>query len=468
MLCAGTLALLHTLARADALPPAVEAALRRAQVPIESMAVVVQEAGGGGRALLTHQAQALMNPASLTKLWTTAAALDTLGPAWTWATPVWIQGNLRDGVLEGTLTIKGTGDPKLVVERMWLMLRRVQQWGVREIRGDIVLDRSAFSAAEAGPADFDGEALRPYNVRADALMLNYKAVVYTFTPDAERGVAWVQVDPPMAGQRVDSQVSLSKGPCEDWRGALKANFSDRTRVRFAGTYPAACGEQAWPLADADGATYNARMVEGLWREMGGRLTGTVREGFAPTDAKPSFELKSPPLLEAVREINKFSNNVMAQQLFLTLALVRNPGQPATPELARDTLRKWWADRIGELPNGVALDNGSGLSRATRMQAQGLARVLQVGYASPWMSELMSSLPVSGVDGTLGRSKSAVGRAHLKTGSLRDVAGVAGYVLSESGRHLVVVAIINHANANAARPALDAVVQWAARDGAAAR
>ena len=80
-----------------------------------------------------------------------------------------------------------------------------------------------------------------------------------------------------------------------------------------------------------------------------------------------------------------------------------------------------------------------------------------------MSELMSSLPVSGTDGTLKRSTATVGRAHLKTGSLRDVAGVAGYVLSNTGRRYVLVAIVNHAQAAAARPALDALVQWTIRD-----
>ena len=107
-----------------------------------------------------------------------------------------------------------------------------------------------------------------------------------------------------------------------------------------------------------------------------------------------------------------------------------------------------------------IDNGSGLSRETRLTAQQLARLLQSAWASPVMPELMASLPVSGTDGTLTRSKATPGRAHLKTGSLRDVAGVAGYVLAHNGRRYVVVAVVNHPNANAARPAIDALVQWA--------
>ena len=81
----------------------------------------------------------------------------------------------------------------------------------------------------------------------------------------------------------------------------------------------------------------------------------------------------------------------------------------------------------------------------------LGRLLQSAWSSAVMPELMSSLPVAGIDGTLRRSKGVPGRAHLKTGSLRDVVGVAGYVLADSGRRYVVVAIVNHPNANAARP-----------------
>ncbi|MEO8156141.1 MAG: D-alanyl-D-alanine carboxypeptidase, partial [Rhizobacter sp.] len=166
--------------------------------------------------------------------------------------------------------------------------------------------------------------------------------------------------------------------------------------------------------------------------------------------------------EVIRDINKFSNNVMAQQLFLTLGLTQRSA--GTPEAGRALMRQWLSDRYGDDARGTVVDNGSGLSRDSRVTAQLLAKSLQATYAGPVMPELMSSLPVTGVDGTQRRARnSATGRAHLKTGSLRDVAGVAGYVLSTGGRRYVLVAIVNHPNANAARPALEALVQWAASD-----
>ena len=445
----------------DALPPSVAAALDRAKVPRESVFAMVQEVGGA-RPRLTWQTEQPANPASLMKLLTTFSALELLGPAWTWTTPVWLQGTLRDGVLDGNLVLKGSGDPKLVLERMWLLLRRVQQLGVREIRGDIVLDRSAFVVPEQSPADFDGEALRPYNVRADALMLNYKAVVFTFTPDAARSIAVISTDPPLAGVRVDTGVPLTAGACEDWRGALRADFTDPMRLRFTGSFAAACAEKTWAVAYADPERYNARALLGMWKEMGGRIGGTVRDGAAPA-TPPSFELASPSLAEVIRDINKYSNNVMAQQLFLTLGLTQRGA--GTPDAAREVMRQWAQARLGTAGATLAIDNGSGLSRESRVSAQLLTRLLLAAWASPVMPELMASLPVAGVDGTLKRSRATLGRAHLKTGSLRDVAGIAGYVLANSGRRYVVVAIANHPNANAARPAFDALVQWAAGDAA---
>lgn len=449
-------------AAARALPADVEAALERARLPRDALVAVVQEVGSE-RSRLAWQPDRPVNPASLMKLLTTGAALDLLGPAWTWSTPVWLDGQVDpvQGVLNGNLVIQGSGDPKLVLERVWMLLRRVQQLGVREIRGDIVLDRSAFSAVELHPGDFDGEPLRPQNVQPDALLLNQRSVILTFTPDTQRGVAIVSVDAPLAGVQVDTTVPLTAGACDDWRAALKAELADPVRMRFAGAYPSTCGERQWPLAHAEPRRYNERLLLGLWREMGGSISGVVRDGRAPL-GPPAFTLTSPTLAEVVRDINKYSNNVMAQQLFLTLAFVQRGS--GTPEVAREIVSNWATARFGvAAARPLVIDNGSGLSRDGLVSADLLARALQAAWASPVMPELVSSLPVIGVDGTMRRTKTLLGRAHLKSGSLRDVAAVAGVVLSDRGRRYVVVAIVNHPSAGAARPALEALVQWVAAD-----
>ena len=508
------------------LPAAVEAALARAQLPSDAISVLVQEVPQGNKPApprASHRAQTPMNPASLMKLVTTFAAMDQLGPAYTWNTAVWGQGPIKAGVLHGNLTIVGQGDPKLVMERLWLLLRRVQGLGIKQITGDIVLDHSAFDVPEQDPAQFDGEPLRPYNATPDALLLNFKAVVLTFVPDRASGTALVAWEPPLAGVTVQASVPLSgtanNAACGDYRATLKADFVDPRRIRFGGSYSAACGEKVWPVAYADPKSYAVRAVAGLWAEMGGKLGGSVRDGRLATpltgggtnlpatpSAAPSsdvfasasspaagvvsggptaamaggasgvsaasepprllFEVSSPTLVEVVRDVNKYSNNVMAQQVFLTLGAVAgasggggNNGKTAVGFAnAREALRAWWQDRIGT-PNAPLVDNGSGLSRAERISALGLADVLAAISRSPWMPEMLSSLPIVGVDGTLRRSKNAAGSAHLKTGTLRDVVGMAGIVHARGGKQFMLVGIVNHANAQAARPALDALVDW---------
>jgi D-alanyl-D-alanine carboxypeptidase/D-alanyl-D-alanine-endopeptidase (penicillin-binding protein 4) len=445
-----------------ALPPEVLQALRAAEVPPEAMAAVVQEVGAAAPPRLAERPNQPMNPASVFKLFTTAAALELLGPAYTWPTPVWLQGPVHEGVLDGPLVIQGRGDPRLGVERLWLLLQRVRGLGVREIRGGVLLDRASFAPAAASAGDFDGEPLRPYNVQADALLLNQRSVLYTFTPDPGRGIAHVQALPLLAGVDLPAQVPLAAGPCDDWRGRLHARF-EPAATHFDGAFPAACGERTWPVAHPDAARYDSGLIEALWRELGGQLDGPVRAGTAPADRPPSFVDTSPPLADAVRDINKFSNNTMAQQLFLTLALER--GGAGTPEAGRAVLRQWLVQRFGEPAlAGVVIDNGSGLSREQRVSAALLAQLLQAVYASPTMPELMASLPLAGADGTLRRLRNgAAGRAHLKTGSLRDVVALTGYVLADSGRRYVLVAMVNHPRAQNARAALDALVQWAAAD-----
>ncbi len=477
------------LAAAQNLPPAVEAAMLRANLPRDAVTLLVVDAEGRQAPRLSHRASVPVNPASVMKLVTTYAALDLLGPAYSWRTPVYIEGAVRDGTLYGNLYIRGLGDPKLVTERLWLLLRRVQGLGVRQIAGDIVLDRSAFDVTETDPGSFDGEPLRPYNAAPDALLLNFKSVSMTFVPDRGIRTAQVHFEPPLAGVDMQASVPLSNGECGDYRAALKADFADPARIRFAGTYPASCAEKTWSVAYVEPKTFGLRAIGGLWREMGGQLAGTVREGRVPSMAngigngagpellpEPVFELSSAPLAEIIRDINKYSNNVMAQQLFLTLSLAAPSPAPApngqrpaagstpraTDEASRAVLRRWWLERIG--PEDVpVVDNGSGLSRRTLITAQGLGRMLQTAYRSPLMPDLMASLPLNGVDGTLRNRRTLAGSAHLKTGSLRDVTALAGYVHAASGRRYVLVAIANHPSAEAARPVFDALLEWTMRD-----
>ena len=464
---AAAAAAVHAAEPAGTLPAEVRTALKRAQLPPDALVAWVAELGpaGGATPRLRFRAAEPVNPASLMKLFTTGAALELLGPAWTWSTPVLATGPVEAGVLQGDLVIQGRGDPTLVIERLWLLLRQLQQRGVHEVRGDIVLDDAAFAPSTQAAGEFDGEPLKPYNVQPDALMLNQKTLQLAFVPDPPRRVARVSSDVPLAGVRIDDSVPLvAASDCGDWRGALKADFSDPSRLRFGGAFPVQCGERSWPLAYPEPESFNARLVGALWHELGGQLGGRVRNGTAPPQAQPLFAFASPPLAEVVRDINKYSNNVMADQLFLTLGLTQK--RRGTFPAARTALRQWWNERIGTGEGQPVIDNGSGLSLDGRVSAAGLGRMLQTAWRSPVMPELVSSLPIVGVDGTLRRRQLRSGAAaHLKSGTMPEygVAGLAGYVDGASGRRYVLVAIANHENAAAARAAFDALVDWTAQD-----
>ena len=453
------IASLALAASAQTLPASVEAALARAKVPKDALTLLVTDTDSHATPLLAWRTQEPVNPASVMKLVTTYAALDLLGPAFSWHTPVYVDGAVQGDTLRGNVYIQGRGDPQLVVERLWLLLRRLQAQGVRNIQGDIVLDHSTFEPIATDPGDFDGEPLRPYNAAPDALLVNFKSLLLTFSPDTRLGRARVSVEPPLAGLVLPTSVPLAPAStaCSDWRGALKADFSNPLQFRFGGSYAPACAEQLWPVAYSDPDHFAERVVQGLWQTMGGQLSGQVRQGLVPTGLVPSFDSSSPTLAEVVRSINKFSNNVMAQQVFLTLSLQRD-GR-GTWQGSSDILQNWWTQRFGNLP-APQWGNGSGLSRDGRITALALGRLLQDAWASPLMPELMASLPMSGVDGTLRRRKMSAS-AHLKTGTLRDAIALAGYVDSSDGRRRVVVAIVNHPHAGAAQAALDALVEWAA-------
>ncbi|MBA4266284.1 MAG: D-alanyl-D-alanine carboxypeptidase/D-alanyl-D-alanine-endopeptidase, partial [Comamonadaceae bacterium] len=367
-------------AAGDALPPQVLTALQRAGVPTGAMSVLVVSTDASAHERIRHRAGASVNPASVMKLVTTYAAIDLLGPDFTWNTGFYTDGQIDQGVLRGNLYVRGGGDPKLVMERLQEAYFSLQAQGVRMILGDMVLDHSAFELPAHDPGAFDGEALRPYNAAPDALLVNFKSVVLTFVPVPGAGVAHVRSEPPMEGLTVEPTVRLSREACGDWRGSLHARFDDANTIRFEGSYPQRCGERVWPVAYQDPASYAARAIEGMWRASGGSITGVVRTGLTPPGARLLHDARSLPLSDIITDVNQWSNNVMAQQVFLTLGQipptqVMTEGRvadrqltlrPARFERSREAITTWWHRTFGTRYSAPVVDNGSGLSRDERI------------------------------------------------------------------------------------------------------
>jgi len=450
-------------AAAGNLPAPVAQALGVAGIPVAATAVWVREVDAATPRVAVN-ARLALNPASTMKLVTTYAALDMLGPAYVWKTEAFAVGTLSDGVLNGELYLKGGGDPKLTYDQFARLLRQIRARGIREIRGDLVLDRSAFVANGADPGRFDAQPLRPYNVTPDALLLNFKAVTLQLIPDPAQKTVTIGMEPAPANLDLINKLTLGNGNgCGDWRERLRADvFSHgaNTRLVMTGVFPQSCGEQRWNIAVQEHPQFVLGVFRQLWAELGGTLDGGLREGVVPVDARTVGVLPSPTLGEVVRDINKFSNNVMARQLFLTLGMEagRRPASAADAEAA---LRSWLDARGLGMPE-LVLENGSGLSRSERISAEGLGRVLQAAWRSSVMPELMASLPVAATDGTMKKrlKQNGVARqAHIKTGSLEGVRSLAGYVLDKTGRRWIVVFFVNHANAGGAQAAQDALLQW---------
>ncbi len=454
-------ALLSTPARA-VLPSGVARAFLDTGIPLSSISVVVREAGAA-RPLFAVDADRAMNPASVMKLITTYAALDLLGRDYRWRTEAYLGGPLEGGRLSGDLILKGYGDPKITIERWKAFMAELRARGLEQIDGDLVLDRTYFRTGAHDPAAFDHEPLRPYNVGPDALLVNFNAVRFVFAPDAKRGAVSVRTEPPLPEVVLEGMPALATGECGDWRSMLGAAFTNHAAsasAAFTGRYAETCAERDWNLALLDHPHYVAGMFSTYFREAGGDFSGKLKEGLAPRTTAPFAVLMSPPLHEIVRDINKLSNNVMARQLFLTLASTAHP-PPATTGLAADVVQRWLNDKRIRMP-GLVLENGSGLSRNERATAGGLAQLLATAYAGPFREDFVDSLAVAAVDGTVERrfrNTAAAGQALLKTGSLEGVRAMAGYVINPAGRRFIVVAIINHPNAAKGGAGLDYLVQW---------
>jgi D-alanyl-D-alanine carboxypeptidase/D-alanyl-D-alanine-endopeptidase (penicillin-binding protein 4) len=465
LVCAALLSAWLTLsfsphAAAARLPAAIKTAMKHAGLPPSSVGIWVQDAARK-TPTLAHEAERAMSPASTMKLLTTYAGLELLGPAYTWKTEVYANKPPAAGVLDGDLFIKGYGDPKLNLENFWLLLRELRGRGVKTIRGDLVLDKSYFDVAHQGPGTFDNEPLRAYNVEPDALLVNFNVVRMRLTPQA--GKLDLAVDPMPAGLDIVNAVQVDGSPCGDWRSAITtatAETLNGVTLELGGRYSAACGEKMLNLSLLKNGHYIFGLFRQLWTELGGSIVGNVRAGTVPPDAQLLATATSPALAEVIHDINKYSNNVMARQLFLTLGAVRS-GPPGSTANAAQAVQEWLVSKGMRFPE-LVIDNGSGLSRTGRISPHHLGNLLLAAFDSPVFAELESSLPIASVDGTMKKrlgEQAVAGHAHIKTGSLEGVKAIAGYVFDRKGRRMVVVCLINDPDASAGQAVQDALLQW---------
>lgn len=481
------------------LPEVLLAAAKHTRVNPQGVVISIVPVGRPDRPVLAWRDAVPHKPASTAKLVTTLAALETLGASHRWYTGFYATSQPdRRGVLKGGLWIRGGGDPAFVVEDFALEIERLAALGVKRIEGNVTVDRSLFAVPAVDPGAFDGRASRPYNLPPDAALVNYRAITLEFTPDPAKGVANVVMLPPLAGVTVPKTIKLSRGGCGDWKTSIGFKLvkgpKDTKRVVLNGTLPARCGAKNFSVIALEADEYFERLFRELWERDGRKWTGHVVTGPVPENAERILLRMSPTLAEVTALTNKWSNNTMARQILLSLGVHRvgkafeaerkakaeaeksapakKTAQKKTPEKkplvfpptatiedARAELRDWMASR-GIPADEITIDNGSGLSRETRVTGRAMTRLLAAGFSGPYMPEYLASLPITGKDGTMARRHYAPEEGRIKTGYLNDVRSIGGYIHAQNGeRYAVYASVEGEKNVPNGIAFLNAVIDW---------
>jgi D-alanyl-D-alanine carboxypeptidase/D-alanyl-D-alanine-endopeptidase (penicillin-binding protein 4) len=483
-------ALLATCLPARAqLPEPVASALRSTTIPEDALSVLVLR---DNQTVLSHLADRPMQPASTMKLVTTLIGLDILGPVFRGRTELRSSGELQGETLKGDLVLRGGADADLSTEALTTMLRALRYQGIRKIRGHLVVDRQLFNPArtDIGMPPFDESPEAYYNVIPDALLINRNMLQLDMRSSGGR--LDISVQPELEGVSVGADMKLVDADCARWEDGWKLpearpQADGRIRVVLHGTFPKNCAA-SYAINVIDRQDYVDRLFRATWKRLGGSISGTTVEGATPPDAKLLAEHVSRALPEVVRDTNKPSDNALARTIFLSLGALApdpvlgsrpQPGgnevlQPGTPPstppstFARsDAAIRAWMRARGIDDAGLVLENGAGLSRLERITPVQMAGVLLAGQRSNWAPEFQASMPIVAIDGTMRRrlhDSPAAGRARMKTGTLRNVVALAGYVPDASGRQCVVVAMINSdlVGNGRGRMVLDTLVDWVAR------
>ncbi len=392
-----------------------------------------------GQDLYTRDAAEPMNPASGSKLLTAAAALAALGPATVFQTE--LRGPAPEGsVLPGDLCLHGGGDPYFLERDLWELVRGLEERGLHELRGDLILDASRYDDRVWPPAYDQKPSDAAYQAPVAALALGFTSLELRVTPGTAVGEpARLTVAPLGAPVVIDNTATTVRG-----RGArlsvtvVQAAGGDRVSLR--GRIGLAQGERVYRRRATRPVRLVAGVLERLLERAGLRLTGQIRYDLCPPAARVLAQHDSPPLRELVALMNKHSNNFMAEMLVKELAAAAG-GKPASSargvaELRRILeARQLWGRRM-------RVSNGSGLYDANRVTAQDMVGLLQDMAADPELGpEFLASLAVAGRDGSLRHrfdepgARAGLQKVRAKSGTLARVSTLTGYAVADDGHRL---------------------------------
>jgi len=415
--------------------------------------------------IASWQTHVKRTPASVMKLLTTYSALLDLGFDYRWETKFYYTGKIRNGVLKGDLYVRASGDPTLVTEDIDEIAAQVRASGIRKIKGNIVIDRTLFKVSSKNSSEFDKNLYSPYNAMPDAIMFNKRTSTFCVTPQGKR--AKITKDVPDKSYKIVNKLKIVNGSCRRGRAwprvTIKTNSSSRSTVFLSGKLSKHCGKRTiCKVISMPHRAFYYAFREGL-REAGVHMTGILKLKKVPKNAKYLFSHYSEPLESVISTITKKSDNLMARQLMLTIG-AKSYAPPSTTYKSRKAIEKI-LNRYHILERGTTfIANGSGLSRSAKLTAQSLANLLHHAvkhYGHRWMN----TLSIAGIDGTIKHrfeNSTVYGRAWMKTGTIKGVKNIAGYVEGASGTLYVVVVLVNdkYAHKYGARLA-NRVIEWVA-------
>lgn len=448
--------------RAAPPPASLPEALRQRMRRLSAQGVVVGASVVSlrdGRTVFDSGSEKPLTPASTMKVLTGAAILDRLGPDWQYETRFVADGPVNNGVIDGNLYVVGSCAPDLVVERFPEIGAGIATAGVREVRGDIVADLHYFDGEER-PPEWPWGRQSPYSAPISALAANFSSVRVTVTPGPRPAApAVVFVEPPSDAVQLTSSVRTVKTGRAYVRTSRRlertADGSVANRIVVSGrmSLTAAPWEDFLTIEDPAGVAVSA--VKHAMQDAGIVVHGTSRIGVLPARTVPVYTLKSKPLSEIVRDMNKNSNNFIAELLLRTLG-AESYGAPGSREKGARAVEAFLRT-CGIDPATVNLTDGSGLSRSNTLTPETLVRVLVRMWGDQRIGgSFVASLPVGGIDGTLrGRMYGAAhGRVLAKTGHIDGVSALAGYVEDTSEGPVAFAFIVNGSSRRRADRGLD--------------
>ena len=410
-----------------------------------------------GEEVFAWQADRPMQPASVTKLLTTAAALRNLGPAYRFGTDFLTDKGTEltpEGVLKGNLYVRGHGDPTLVVEKLWKMVGDLQVAGVSTIEGNIYFDASFWDDPALIPGwdkDVDIQNGPSYFAPLSALSVNFNTACLVIAPGAAQGQpARVTLETPTPVIEIDNQLTTGREGSKRWIRVDRELLEDQITVKFTlkGNIPLGTAIDREYRAVGDPMAHFISVFRGVVAERGLKVKGRYLTAPTPTDAWQLVHLDSPPLAQILADMNKHSSNFMAETVLRTLG-AEVKGVPGNTTKGVAVVSEY-LNAIGLPPDSYTLINGSGLSRNTTIPASTITATILDMVNDPKVGpEFLSSLAIGGVDGTLwARFRDEPGRIRGKTGSLNGVFCLAGVVEAGDGDIYAFAVLANELDASA--------------------